>query len=289
MKKIIDEASMVGQKMMVDIKENILDMGAKIIFIGDTFQLPPVQDTPIFDTFNFQLENVQRQGLDSPILSVATSTRMTGGLVVPNSNSSDGNFLLTKNAAQDYLNEIRNPNVEKNIIYVTDTNKERTSVNIAARNLRYGDASKLLQKNDKIIYIANTEEHRNGETATVNSSKDTAVKFIKYINAIYLKDVYENKKKVGVKEIPIKLEQYIDAKGDIFMLAPGFMEAGLQQQTIVAPDFEQWAHDRMKPKQTSKGSFYTLNKKIGVATHGYAITAHKSQGSEWDKVYVNQT
>jgi hypothetical protein len=31
-----------------------------------------------------------------------------------------------------------------------------------------------------------------------------------------------------------------------------------------------------------------LSAEIVISTYGYAVTAHKSQGSQWDKVFVNQ-
>ena len=31
-----------------------------------------------------------------------------------------------------------------------------------------------------------------------------------------------------------------------------------------------------------------MHREVDIATYGYAITAHKAQGSEWNKAYVNQ-
>jgi len=31
------------------------------------------------------------------------------------------------------------------------------------------------------------------------------------------------------------------------------------------------------------------NKEVNIATYGYAISAHKSQGNEWDNVYIDSS
>jgi ATP-dependent exoDNAse (exonuclease V) alpha subunit len=291
---IIDEASMVGQKMMKDIQKNILNKGAKVIFIGDTFQLPPVKDKSIFETFDFQLENVQRQGLDSPILSIATAIRLSGDNVVLKENND--NFKLSSNIDIEFINEIANPNVENDIVYVTDINKKRKEINTRARTKRYKDASLPLQKNDKIIYIANSKYHRNGQSVTVNSNDNTKMKFVGYVKAVWLKSEWDsNANQMVSKEVSIELEHYKDVDGKDLMLSPGFPEAALAHQAIYSEYFEQFV-EGMDPKEAgvktivdSKGKrLFSLNRDTDIATYGYAITAHKSQGSEWSKVYVNQ-
>ena len=63
-------------------------------------------------------------------------------------------------------------------------------------------------------------------------------------------------------------------KGRDIMIVPKWAKAGLQHSDVkIYPD-----------KYRGKFGF---SKEEAIATHGYAITAHKSQGSEWDKVYVD--
>jgi exodeoxyribonuclease-5 len=70
----IDEASMIDRELLRIIKENI--SGAKIVFIGDDFQLPPVMEksSPVFRHPNLiSLTEIQRQVKGSPIIELAES------------------------------------------------------------------------------------------------------------------------------------------------------------------------------------------------------------------------
>jgi len=71
---IIDEASMIGNTLLSKLAEMAKDMDLKLIFVGDTYQLPPIKERcSVFDgtipTFN--LTKIFRQKGNSPILDKA--------------------------------------------------------------------------------------------------------------------------------------------------------------------------------------------------------------------------
>lgn len=70
---IVDEASMVSNEMMEDLKR----LGHKIIFVGDPAQLPPVKgsDKTWLNKFDYVLEEVVRQALESPIVRMSMDIR----------------------------------------------------------------------------------------------------------------------------------------------------------------------------------------------------------------------
>lgn len=69
---IVDEASMVGEKIRKDLES----YGIPVLYIGDSFQLPPVKETgSIMDNPDFTLTEIHRQAKDSPIIKVATAIR----------------------------------------------------------------------------------------------------------------------------------------------------------------------------------------------------------------------
>lgn len=72
---IVDEASMVSEELLADI----LYFQKPVILVGDHGQLPPVEG---FNRFmlnpEYQLTEVHRQALDSPILRLATDVRKKG-------------------------------------------------------------------------------------------------------------------------------------------------------------------------------------------------------------------
>lgn len=76
---VVDEASMIDEKYLNDI---IRTRASKILFVGDPFQIPPINYTksPIYgdeyaDVPTFHLTEIVRQANDSPILKLANSVR----------------------------------------------------------------------------------------------------------------------------------------------------------------------------------------------------------------------
>lgn len=69
---IVDEASMVSEQIRKDLES----YGIPVIYIGDPFQLPPVNENgSIMDDADFQLTEIRRQAEGSPIIQVATAIR----------------------------------------------------------------------------------------------------------------------------------------------------------------------------------------------------------------------
>lgn len=70
---IIDEASMLGGRIMQDLEK----LGCKCLFVGDPGQLPPVRDVAWFmkRKHDSVLESIQRQALDSPIIRMSMEIR----------------------------------------------------------------------------------------------------------------------------------------------------------------------------------------------------------------------
>ena len=72
----IDEASMINSELWLLIRKHASK--CKIVYIGDPYQLTPVKEdvSNIFSMVdNFELKTIQRQALDSPIISLAQQFR----------------------------------------------------------------------------------------------------------------------------------------------------------------------------------------------------------------------
>ena len=72
---IIDEASMVSET----IRDDLLSTGARILFVGDHGQLPPVKSHRWFSDYDQVLETIHRQAADNPIIRLSKIIRETGG------------------------------------------------------------------------------------------------------------------------------------------------------------------------------------------------------------------
>ena len=71
---IVDEASMVDERLERDLRRT----GAKLLFVGDPGQLPPVEGRSFFERNrpDAVLDQVHRQAAESPVLMLATSIRL---------------------------------------------------------------------------------------------------------------------------------------------------------------------------------------------------------------------
>lgn len=75
---VLDEAPMLGE----DVAEDLVSCGAKILALGDSWQLPPVNAKAYFGLGDpdFMLTEIHRQAADNPIIALATLAR-NGGII----------------------------------------------------------------------------------------------------------------------------------------------------------------------------------------------------------------
>jgi exodeoxyribonuclease-5 len=67
----VDECSMLNETIVNDLR----DTGAKLIFLGDHGQLPPVQGKSAITKADFTLTEIHRQAAESPIIQQAYNVR----------------------------------------------------------------------------------------------------------------------------------------------------------------------------------------------------------------------
>ena len=284
---VIDEASMVGSKMMKALEEKVLSRGAKLILIGDPFQLLPINDQTVLDKSDFQLTHVQRQGLDSSVLKIATAIRTSQQIILPKESSLDGEFTLMDNVEKAFLADLKKNGSAADIAFITDKNKPRVQVNMAARNALYGDWAFPIQDNERIIYVANSLKKKNGaiENVNTNAAPLTFLGKSKLVERPYLKAPQSQWRTHNI-------ELYEDENsGEILILVPQLNQAALFHGSVLERDnFELFNNYGLSTMKIGGEGIRALStEKNNIATYGYAITAHKAQGSEWDKVYIRQS
>jgi len=217
---IVDEFSMLPRELVRDLEAS----GAKkILYLGDPFQLPPVNgECPI--KANYFLEEIHRQALDSPILRAATKVRQGEAL----SFVDDGDFKYLPKKQTDrslYLNADQ---------VICGKNWTRRSYNASFRKF-LGFSGDLPQKGEKMICLKNNKADF----------------------------VYNGM--IGVLD-----EDAREGLAETYHITMGPLKA-----------LRTWNGDVLG-KEAPKGLPYTMNR----FDYGYTITAHKSQGSEFNNVVV---
>lgn len=248
---IIDESSMVTMKMYNDF----LATGCRLLFVGDPFQLPPVnpndsaENRSIFDVHgaNFELTEIKRQALESPIIRIAHAIRH---------NENPAKHFDKEFAIKVDRNRIRPAHYLRADQVICGTNKTRFKINRAARlELQRSNPHLGLElpvAGDKII-------------CTMNKNKYT------WINGVIHEAVSDMQ--MGEFGNPVMDVLYQDE-----------LREGIE---VYDYNFRCNYND---PKMLSQYKITDWREKMELIEldYAYGITCHKSQGSEWDKVLVIQ-
>eukprot|EP01052_Picozoa_sp_SAG31_P007762 SAG31_NODE_375_length_16558_cov_6.855155_1_plen_2779_part_00 len=284
---IVDEASMINETLLRDLNKE-LNKGANniAVFLGDSFQLAPVGlDPKLFEGMEgmemVELQEVRRQSLDSDILTLATLMRTDQKAYEPTESTNDVTVIENRDEfEQKFIDDLKEGN---DAVMLTGSNKDRVRVNNTVRKELYGSDADSVVPGESLIAIANRKlGFKNGETHKLDNFQ--SIEFEKVIDF-----GTAGKQKV----VAVRMEGF-DGIALIFpdaakasMLSDDIMKGAVEDKEFMDYLYgnNMIAFDRMKePYLSSKqDSPLTL-----IATYGYAITGHKSQGSQWDNVYVNQ-
>lgn len=143
---IIDEASMVSET----IKNDILSLGVKVLFVGDPGQLPPVNSKDWFNApgFDYVMTDIHRQALDSPIIRLSMDIRK--GRLRPLQFQRDDCRVVSKP-------QVKVSELIKADQLITGTNAERHKLNrLIRKKLKIDSMSPIT--GDKLICLKNDRE-----------------------------------------------------------------------------------------------------------------------------------
>jgi len=171
---IIDEASMVSNELYQDL----IFFGIKIIFVGDSGQLPPVESSLNLMNENFldfTLQKIHRQATDSNIIKISVAIR-NGDNITDHQTSDTAKMRFKDFKQEDYL---------KFDQIITGKNTSRVSYNKTMRQLRGLEGEEPLPK-DKMIFLRNNREAGvfNGQQFVVTGVKKIKNGFFIHYNDI---------------------------------------------------------------------------------------------------------
>ncbi|VBB07239.1 Hypothetical protein LUCI_2483 [Lucifera butyrica] len=268
---LVDESSMLNQTVYTDLIRESRLAGAKVIFFGDNFQLEPIGDDPgILKNKNFELTEVKRQGAGSEILLYATCLRKLNQITIPYDSRGEVTISGKQDAVQSFLQSVIN---QEDSIFIVGTNNARLALNQRARRVKFGEnITDEPQNGDKILFIGNSLYFVNGDRLTLNKIAVIASKIL---------PVKEN---VQGQSIPIVAYLIINDNHKIILL-PSIEKSSVYHGQFLEVDKyfpTDWYDKNLATRKQE------LSKSVSIATYGYVITAHKSQGSQWEKVFVHQ-
>ena len=252
---VVDEISMLPK----DLWDLLLTHKVYIIACGDPFQLPPINkntDNHILDTPHIFLDEIMRQAQESEIIRLTMDIRE--GKTI---NYTKGNEI-----------QVVSPNDVIDGMYswadqiICATNRKRLEINNYMRAA--AGRGELPENGDKIIACRNCWDiiDSTGENALVNGTIG------------YLNDIAFGEQEYPIYNFPTVPVIYAGLLTD----DGGFEEVMLDKQALITgkkfltPEQEYQIYRRASLKGLEPIEF----------NYGYAITCHRAQGSEWDKVLV---
>ncbi len=172
----IDESSMVS----LDIWEDLLSFGVKIIAMGDTFQLPPIgsEKFNLMKLRKFNLTEIHRQAKQSPIINLSMIIRKEGYIPLKTYSSSVFKHSWNNKKCQEFYNSIdlKKPN---NIV-LCGFNKTRCFLNNQFRS-KIKFKKDVIYSGDKVICL------KNNPTTKIKNGQQGIIMWVMSYNNIYYK------------------------------------------------------------------------------------------------------
>ncbi len=268
---VVDEGSMISAGVYRDLFDRLAGTGAKVIFIGDSFQLEPVGDDPqLLQNKDAELTEVKRQNAGSKILVLATAMRNIRKAIIPNQSLDDVVILSPDLVEQAFLQSVREA---EDSVYIVGTNRSRLVLNSKARQARFGvDVTNEPRSGDSLICISNGTFLINGDRLILSEVDIISAQMV---------ELRDNTAKGTYR---LTAYMIMDEWRKIVVL-PDVEKPSIYHAQFLSP--EKFFPPEWYDKNRNRGR-NELSKDVAVATYGYAITAHKSQGSQWRKVFVRQ-
>lgn len=299
---IIDESSMIPSKgsdfesnfgTKKDILSSIIEfvytanISNKIIFIGDSYQLPPYGEdlsAALDEKYlskkyklkgsKFVLSEVKRQESGSYILENATSIRnaIEEGKSYHKIDGSKLNSIYQ--AAYDYSNSYKANGAENNVV-IGVSHKANRFFNDLVRSTIYGNVKQILEPGDLMMVTRNWSRKShllcNGDQVEILEVDWDGIETVCDLNFVPVKfrpiSSDEEISDYLLIETITNLGGYIDQKKEVDLLMVRYAKNRALRET----------------KNNENDRYLGAIRLI----YGHAITCQKAQGGEWNKVYLN--
>ncbi|MDO5523811.1 MAG: AAA family ATPase [Bacteroidia bacterium] len=309
---LVDEASMISNdnsefsvfgsgRLLDDLMEYVYTgEGNRLLLIGDTAQLPPVQqefspalDEETMESFFFEvvtctLTEIVRQSEKSGILVNATKLRNAlrdnDTIDFPKLNVSAYNDVkkITGNELIDEISTAYNRDGMEETIVISRSNKRVNAYNMGIRNtvlyreeeLSSGDLLMITKNNYHWANdIENIDFLANGEFVEVlRVRRQEAMYGFRFCNVLLRHNDY------GVEfEAKINLDS-------LHTEVPGLTRQQNEQLfTAVMEDYADISRKGARYKKVKENPYFNAL----LVKYGYAVTCHKAQGGEWKNVFLD--
>ena len=309
---IVDEASMIGEhkefggkSLLDDLLEYVFSgQYCRLLLIGDTAQLPPVESSgsPALDcdylksefpvtAATFELTEVKRQALESGILYNATGLRerlKLGDCDLPlfKTEGFPDTQRIEPETFEELLYNTFSENVDNEAVIVCKSNKRANLFNQAIRG-RILNIEGELATGDKLMVVKNNYHWTEGilEISFIANGDMAEIRKIKHFDEMY-----------GFRfaDVELSFTDYPDApniEAKILLDTLNSNSASLTEEEnrrlfqAIEEDYMDIPNRRERYKAMRKNPWFNALQ----VKFAYALTCHKTQGGQWNTVFIDSS
>lgn len=274
---VIDECSMITDSNMIEIEK--MTPYAKIIYMGDFRQLPPIEEGRVPDanskSFNFpknrsSLTERVRQGVGNPIIELSD-------VLAKEIEDKTNNPYAIMNHLHDNLNKDKKGYTYLDSEYISDFvfdfKKDSSTRFICFRNYKIKNQNKRIRN---MIHNNPKEEYIVGELLIAKESYYSGDELVmKNSQEFFIEKINESKKR-NIDCLRISSESL---KGDIYVVSK-------KGRADYKEKLKQLLESAKKDPKLWK-NYFSFKDAFSQVDYGYAINTHKSQGSTYKNVYLD--
>lgn len=287
----IDEFSMIGEKDYLDLVELQDSFNCKIVYIGDPYQLPPVQDSPaIVPSGKYVQRLVDIKRTDNPAIQ-STLVNLVAYIKgePPQPIASSDNLLRAVDIVSHY---IANPDEDKVMLAYTNQRVQELNAKIAGRlSPVLNDTLYSPTTRETFILEANALPKNVFQIETVNGPLELGSKYKTLEHLIRMKKCsFLQDRNTGLTYA------YIFGHANYNNMLASLQETAANSNLVIekthASKAADWARDNdctALAAQRAKAwrDYLTFKDCVICLDFPYAMTVHKSQGSTYAHVYID--
>ena len=309
---IVDEASMIGEQrefggksLLDDLLEYVFTGDrCRLLLIGDTAQLPPVEsrESPALDcdylksqfpitAASFELTEVKRQALESGILYNATQIRerlkenaYEYALPLFETDQFPDTRKIEPETFEELLYKLFSENVDNEAVIICKSNKRANMFNQAIRG-RILNIEGEIATGDRLMIVKNNYYWADG---------NAAISFIANGDMAELRKINRFEEMYGFRFADVELsfvdypdQPNIEAK--ILLETLNSNSASLTEEesqrlhAAIEEDYMDIPNRRERYKEMRKNPWFNALQ----VKFAYALTCHKTQGGQWNSVFID--
>lgn len=289
---IVDECSMVGTELYNYIIDDCSIFNTPVLFSGDSFQLRPVNEHR--QSLSFCLDNrmVLKEVLrhDGAILDLATKVRMTTDGKPPRVQKRIGDsskvevYRDVEHLRDTWLDKLKSKGKSDSTVMLCWTNEERRLSNSLARSVLYGKDCLPFMKGDRLLTLSS---YQKDEKIILPNNTEVEIDKCKLIrNFIPYSDSPEEYEcwELTLSNGPI-IKVVIDEERERFKKHLSNLSQEIKRKEKEVE--KQGAKEKNRVKSLWPKQYFALKEAFADVDFSYSTTIHKSQGSTYGSVFIN--